>query len=122
MVGKSEIKITSWNVRGLNKLVKLKRVLDRIKLLKSQIIFLQESHLTDTTKVKKRWPGQIFAAPFNSQARGVIILIHKSIPFRLSHEVIDPACRYIILQRTILTTQITLVNVYGPNEDNPNFF
>uniref|UniRef100_A0A0E9W8S8 Endonuclease/exonuclease/phosphatase domain-containing protein n=1 Tax=Anguilla anguilla TaxID=7936 RepID=A0A0E9W8S8_ANGAN len=40
MAGKSEIKITSWNVRGLNKLVKLKRVRGRIRLLKSQIIFL----------------------------------------------------------------------------------
>lgn len=121
MVGESAIKITSWNIRGLNKLIKLKQVLGRIRLLKFQIIFLQESHLTDLTKVKRRWPGQVFAASFNSQARGVIILIHISIPFRLSHEVIDPAGRYIILQRTILTSQITLVNVYGPNVDNPTF-
>ncbi len=86
--------------------MKLKQVLGRIRLLKSQIIFLQESHLTDTIKVKKRWPGQVFAAPFNSQARGVIILIHKSIPFRLSREVIDLAGRYIILQGTILEAKL----------------
>lgn len=121
MAGKSEIKITSWDVRGLNKLVKLKQVMSRITLLKSHIIYLQESHLIDIIKVKKRWLEQIFAAPFNSQARGVIILIHKSIPFRFSHEVIGPAGRYIILQGTILAAQITLVNVYGPNEDNHTF-
>lgn len=122
MLGESEIKITSWNVRGLNKLVKLKQVLGRIRLFKSQIIFLQETHLTDMTKVKKRWPGQVFAAPFNSQARGVTILIHQSVPFRLIHEVVDPAGRYIILQGTVLTSLITLVNIYGPNADNPTFF
>jgi len=40
-----DIKITSWNVRGMRKLAKLKQVLNRIKYLKSKIVFLQESHL-----------------------------------------------------------------------------
>lgn len=122
MTDKSEIKITSWNVRGLNKIVKLKQVLHRIRLLKSKIIFLQETHLTDVSAVKKRWSGQVYSASFNSHARGVIILIDRSIPFRLNHEETDPAGRYIILQGTILASQITLVNVYGPNEDNSIFY
>lgn len=74
----SDIKITSWNVRGLKKLIKLKQVMNRIKHLKSKIVFLQETHLTvsDVKFVKNRWPGQVIHASFNNYARGVLILIH----------------------------------------------
>lgn len=60
MVGKSVIKITSWNIRGMNKIVKLKQVLDRIKLLTFQTNFLQESHLTDITIVLKNGKDKFF--------------------------------------------------------------
>lgn len=55
----SELQFTSCNVRGLNKLVKLKEVMSRIKQLKAKIVFIQEMHLTseDVIKVRRRWPG-----------------------------------------------------------------
>lgn len=58
----SELQLISWNVRGLNKLVKLKQVVNRIKQLKAKIVFLQETHLTpeDVVKVRRRWPGRVF--------------------------------------------------------------
>jgi len=34
-----DIHIASWNVRGLRKLIKLKKVLNRIKHLKSKMFF-----------------------------------------------------------------------------------
>lgn len=39
----SELRFTSWNVRGLNKLTKLKQVMKWLKNLHSKIIFLQKS-------------------------------------------------------------------------------
>lgn len=36
-----DIKVTRWNVRGVRQLAKLKQVMNRIKDLKSQIVFLQ---------------------------------------------------------------------------------
>lgn len=45
LTNRLDIKIISWNVHGMRKLAILKQVLDRIKYLKSKIIFLQESHL-----------------------------------------------------------------------------
>ncbi|KAJ0062189.1 hypothetical protein NL108_017638 [Boleophthalmus pectinirostris] len=116
--------ITSWNVRGMIKLVKAKKILDRIKLLKSKIVFIQESHLTtsDIQIITKRWPGQVFHACFTSHARGVLILIHKSIPFQKSKVITDPGGRYIILQGTVLSQKINLITVYGPNDDSPSFF
>lgn len=124
MANNSEIKITSWNIRGLNNLVKLKQILGKLKQMKSSVVFLQETHLIkdDIGKVTKRWPGQVHYASFTSRARGVMILIHKSIPFQLKGQCIDPSGRYIILNGTILTTQINLINLYAPNEDDPNFY
>lgn len=116
--------ITSWNVRGLGKITKLKQVLNRIKDLKSKIIFIQESHMTatDVPRLTKRWPGQVFHASLNSQARGIAILIHKLIPFQSIKVIKDPYGRYIIVQGNILSQKINLINIYGPNDDSPSFF
>lgn len=96
----SSIKITTWNVRGLGILSQLKQVMTRLKHLKSAVIFLQESHLMtcDLLKVKRRWPGQVYSVSFFTNARGVITLIHKSLPFQVTKTLSDPAGRYLILQ------------------------
>lgn len=92
--------------------------------MKANIIFLQETHLVenDINKVRSRWPGQVHSAFFSSHARGVIILIHKSIPFQLKNKYIDPSGRYIILNGTIVSTQVSLICVYAPNGDDPSFY
>ena len=39
------LKFTSWNVRGMVKIIKLKQVITRFKQLDSSIAFIQETHL-----------------------------------------------------------------------------
>lgn len=82
-----DIRVTSWNVRGLKKnLIKLKQAISRIKQLKSQIIFPQETHLTKyyIKLVQNKWRGQVIYAAYNNYARGVLILIHRKIPFQIN--------------------------------------
>uniref|UniRef100_A0A671UG02 exodeoxyribonuclease III n=1 Tax=Sparus aurata TaxID=8175 RepID=A0A671UG02_SPAAU len=124
MTNSSNIKITSWNVRGLRKITKLKQVMSRIRHLKSKIIFLQETHLTfaDLKRVQSRWPGQVIHACYNNYARGVLILIHRTIPLQIVKTIQDPGGRYVIVQCNILSMTWNLVSIYGPNEDNPSFF
>lgn len=119
-----KIKFTSWNCRGLNKLTKVKQVMSRIKSLKSKVVFLQETHLLseDVSKIARRWQGQVLSAPYTTHARGVMILIHKSVPLRVQNVVKDSAGRYIMVQGRLLSETITLINVYGPNEDDPKFY
>lgn len=59
--------------------------MSRIRHLKSKIIFLQETHLTtaDFKCVQSRWPGQVIYACYNHYARGVLILIHWTMPLQL---------------------------------------
>lgn len=120
----SDLRFTSWNVRGLNKLTKLKQVMNRLKNLHSKIIFLQEVHLTisEIKHVRRRWTGQVVHATYNNYAHGVLILIHKTIPFQLTNIVQDPQGRFVIAQGNILSIALNLASIYGPNEDKPKFF
>lgn len=98
--------------------------MNRIKHFNSKIIFLQETHLTisDIKIIRSRWPGQVVYATFNNYARGVLILIHKTIPFQTIRIIQDTAGRYVVVHGKILSCTLNLVSVYGPNEDNPTFF
>ena len=108
----------------MREIAKLKQVLNRIRQLKSQIVFLQEIHLraTEIDRLQKRWSGQILCAPYSNHARGVLILIHKSLPFQTTNVICDQYGRYIIIQGNISTCGLNLVCIYGPNDDNPTFF
>ncbi len=119
-----ELEVISWNVRGFRKLVKLKQVMDRLKQYHPKIVFLQETHLllSGTTQLRKRWPGQVTACSFSSHARGVAVLIHKSLPLHIQKTILDPAGRFIIIQSSQMNQDLILVNMYGPNNDDLNFY
>lgn len=119
-----KISVVSWNCRGLGTLSKLKQVFNRIKQLQAKIAFLQETHMlaSEVIKVRRRWQGQVFFSSFSSQARGVITLIHKSVPLQILDVISDPGGRFLIIQGTLLNEKLTLVNIYGPNNDDHRFF
>lgn len=115
---------TSWNVRGMVKLAKMKQVLNRIKQIKSSVVYLQETHLLldEVIRVKRRWSGQVISASHLSHTRGVMILIHKSVPFKVDNIIRDVGGRYLIVQGTLINEKINMINIYAPNDDNPKFF
>lgn len=99
----SNIKIMSWNVRVLQKITKLKQVMRRIRHVKSKIIFLQETHLTvaDLKCPQSRRSGQVLYACFKKYARGVLILIHRTIPLHTVKTIQDPGRSYHRMQYPI---------------------
>lgn len=118
------INFLSWNCRGLGKLKNIKQVMHRIKQLHVTVAFLQETHISkeDVVKIERRWRGQVFSVCYNTQARGVIILIHKSVPFQVQNIIKDPAGRFVIIQGELLAERINLLNIHGPNKDDPKFY
>lgn len=119
-----KLKFVSWNCRGLQQLKKIKQVMNRLKEMNSKIVFLQETHLLEgeTKKIVRRWQGGVYTAAFSSRARGVMTLIHQSVPFLVENVVKDKWGRYLIIQGSLLEEKLNLVNLYGPNIDDPNFF
>uniref|UniRef100_A0A8D0AHU0 exodeoxyribonuclease III n=1 Tax=Sander lucioperca TaxID=283035 RepID=A0A8D0AHU0_SANLU len=99
-------RIVSWNVRGLNHPVKRGKILAHLKSLKADIIFLQETHIRNTAKNKLR----------------VAIIIKKNVLFDHGCTIGDPDGRFLMVSGTINCVPVTLINVYGPNFDDPAFF
>jgi exonuclease III len=71
-----DFKTLSLNVRGLGKTKKRISVFRWLKERKSDIVFLQETHITDkvvnTYKHKRKWP--MFCSNGASNSKGVAIL------------------------------------------------
>lgn len=88
------------------------------------IFFLQETHSTKDTETmwKNEWGGQIIFSHGTSNARGVAIMIKNNISMKINKIEIDTHGRYIFLDCEIDSLQILLVNLYAPNDDNPEYF
>uniref|UniRef100_A0A8C9X622 exodeoxyribonuclease III n=1 Tax=Sander lucioperca TaxID=283035 RepID=A0A8C9X622_SANLU len=115
-------KIVSWNVRGLNHPVKRGKIMAHLKSLKADVIFLQETHIRNTArnKLSMGWGSQIYQSNFG--ARGVANIIKKNVLFDHGCTVRDPDSRFLIVSGTFNCVPVTLINVYGPNFDDPAFF
>lgn len=116
-------RFVSWNVKGLNSAVKRSKIFTHLRGLKTDIAFLQETHLkkADQVRLKKQWVGQIFHSSFDSKTRGTAIIIHKRIKFTSSNCVSDPQGRYVIVSGQLFDTPVVLVNLYAPNWDDESF-
>lgn len=120
----ASLNFSTWNVKGRNEPVKRGKILSHLKSLFSDIMFLQETHLKRTAQVRLRckWIGQIYHSNFSAKSRGTAILIHKGVPFKHNLTISDKEGRYVIVVGEVFSVPLTLVNVYGPNCDNPEFF
>lgn len=68
-----------------------------------------------------RWGSQIYQSLFSTRARGVAI-IKKNALFDQRCTVRNPNGRFITVSGTFNCVPVMLINVYGPNFDNPAFF
>ena len=119
----SNLKFISWNIKGLGSAVKRSKVFSHLKRLKPDIVFLQETHMraNDHMRLRCPWVAEVFHSSFTSKARGVAILVGKSVQFTCKKIISDKDGRYLIILGTIFHTLTLLVNVYAPNFDNPGF-
>ena len=71
--------------------------------------------------VKNEWGYKIFMAGLTSNKRGVMVLLNNNFQHNIGRIVTDPNGNFLILEITVKGKKITLVNIYGPNEDRHNF-
>ena len=121
--GGANLRFVSWNVKGLNAPVKRGRIFSHLKRLKTEIAFLQETHLVpnDHHRLKAAWVGQTFHSNFSSKARGAAILMHKKVRFNPSKVTSDKQGRFIIVSGVLNNVAVVLVNIYAPNWDDEAF-
>lgn len=115
--------VTTWNVNGVKDRVKQQTVLQHLKKLSSDIVFLQELHLKpgEIKWLKKQWVGEAYESNYTSKSRGVGILISKNLPFTLISKQTDTEGRFLILNCEIFGEKYTLVNTYSPPLSNMKY-
>lgn len=116
--------MASFNVNGMRNDNKRREIFNYLKHFNSHIILLQETHsvLEDERVWNNEWGNKIIFNHGTSNARGVAVLIDRNCPVRVETFRTDLEGRYLIIDMKLDSFKFVLVNVYGPNEDNPQFF
>ena len=71
---------------------------------------------------KSEWGYKAYFSSYNSNSRGVKILIRNTFEFTVKQEISDPTGIYVILDMLINNSKITVAAVYEPNKDSSQFY
>ena len=121
----AELSILTVNCQGIGLLPKRTDVLNYLKGKGCQIYCLQDTHFSpgvDEKFVRSRWNGDCYFSSFKSNARGIAILFAKNFEYKVHKCINDPNGNFLLLDITAYNNRFTLISIYGPNVDNPNFF
>lgn len=118
------LKIGSCNCQGLADFQKRRDVFQHLRQLKFNIYFIQDSHFKPSLEkqIRAEWGYECFFASNTSQSRGVAILFNSNFDFKIQKTIKDPNGNFLILNLKTMNNDLTLVNIYGPNRDNPEFY
>ena len=91
---------------------------------KYSVYFLQDTHFSSKIEqqIRAEWGYECIFSSNNSRSRGVAILLNNNFDFKIEKTIKDSQGNYIILVMKTMGKQITLINIYGPNKDDPKFF
>ena len=64
----------------------------------------------------------MYVASGTNASRGVAILFRKNFEYKILDSENGQEGNYIALKIKMIDTEITLINIYGPNNDNPRFY
>ena len=119
-----KIRITSLNCQGLGNYDKRKDVFNFLRQKKYSIYCLQDTHFTEREEnyIRAQWGYECFFSSYNSQSRGVAILFNNTFEYKLHKIKTDQQGNKLILDVTISGKRVLLVNIYGPNRDQPSFY
>ena len=119
-----KIKICSLNCQGLGDVRKRRDVISHLRSQNFSILCLQDTHFTKNIEklIQTEWGYKVFFSSFTSQSRGVAVFIKNNFEFVLHNTHHDPGGNFLLLDAEIENNRITLVNLYGPNKDDPSFY
>ena len=118
------LKIGTFNVRGLRDTKKLRKIFKHLHQRQFDIVMLQETHseVTDEKYWKSLWGGNIYYSHGSRESRGVMIMIKKNAPVVVKSNLSDLQGRLAVVNIMYEERNISIVNLYAPNKDSPEFF
>lgn len=120
----NSIKISSTNVRGMNDFQKRRDVLNYLRQQNFNIYCLQDTHFTESLHpyISAEWGGEVLYSSYTSNSRGVCILFNNDFEYKIIKSKHDMNGNFIVVDLEIEGKRLTLINLYGPNEDSPEFY
>ena len=120
----TKLTFVSCNCQGLGDFHKRKDVFQYLREKKYDVYFLQDTHfdVKQNLQIRSEWGYESFFASYNTQSRGVAILFNNTFDFKAKVIDSDPQGNFIILNLKTFEEKFTLINIYGPNRDNPDFY
>lgn len=112
-------------VNGLNNPIKRGKMLSKVKKEKAEIIYLQETHLSEIEhgKLKNFGFSNTFYSSFRGGSKkGVAILISNRIKFECLKEIKDKNGTYVMVRGELEEQMVTLFNIYPPPESDKSFY
>ena len=118
------IKISSLNVRGLHDVQKRRDIFCYLRNKKFQINCLQDTLFSESLDpyIRAEWGGEAVFSSFSTNQRGVCILFNNDFEYKILQVKADGGGNYLLLDVEVERKRFTLVTVYGPNEDTPDFY
>ncbi|KAJ8035824.1 hypothetical protein HOLleu_19619 [Holothuria leucospilota] len=118
------IKIGSYNARGLRQPSKRRQQFAYLHRHHFDIVFIQETHSTssDDRFWCNEWGGNILFSHGTSSSRGVAIFFRPGTSFDILKIHCDNSGRFVVADVGYGGSIFTLLSVYGPNLDSPNFY
>lgn len=111
--------LASFNVNGMNVATKRRAVFDKLREVRADISFIQETHSTPAVAHlwKAEWGGQAFFSHGLSNSRGVAVLFARTFNPRIIGSFHDPQGRFLLLDFELNDEVATLGSVYAPTQD-----
>ena len=117
------ISIITLNVSGLNAPTKRQRLAEWIQKQDPYVCYLQETHFRpqDTYRLKVRGWKNIFHANGKQKKAGRTIFIIEKIDLNIKKFTRYKKEHYIMIKESIQEEDITIVNIYAPNIEAPQY-
>ena len=118
------VNVVTCNANGLQDACKRKEMFLYFKKSLFDAIIVQETHSIQNIEHiwKNEWGGKVLYDNGESNARGVAILFNPKLNVQVLEVKNSGEGRFLIAHVKIQQHELTLVNVYAPNDDQPNFF
>ena len=118
------VEVLSANCQGLRDFKKRRDVLNYFEEINPEILCLQDTHWvqSDESNIKKLWKGECVINGGKTNARGVAILFNANFEYQINRIIKDDNGNMLILNLQIGGLVFTIVNIYSPNSDSPQFF
>uniref|UniRef100_A0A5F8HJH4 RNA-directed DNA polymerase n=1 Tax=Monodelphis domestica TaxID=13616 RepID=A0A5F8HJH4_MONDO len=123
MPGSPQMTIITLNVNGMNSPIKCRQIAEWIRIQNPTICCLQETHMrrVDTHKVRIKGWSKTFWASTDRKKAGVLIMISDKANAKIDLIKRDREGNYILLKGTLDNEEISLINMYAPNNIAPKF-